>query len=245
MQQNIAGLATSLAAFFYDLGARRSSVTVVTISEFGRRVAENGSRGFDHGWGNMMLVAGAGVKGGQYYGSWTRLRRPALATATSRSPPTTATCSARSCRGGSPIARSARCSRASATTRSVSWSEMSGLPGARSRGRRVTVAHATHRSRGGSSHWRCCPRPHVRARHLRDLDGTVDRAGRRRDVPDAEGHPRRRRPRHPVGRQADHPRSAADHRAQHQAPVPLDAGSPQATGAASRRRRSGPAARPA
>ncbi len=74
MQQNISGLATSLAAFFSDLGSRRSSVTVVTISEFGRRVAENGSRGFDHGWGNMMLVAGAGVKGGQYYGTWTPLQ---------------------------------------------------------------------------------------------------------------------------------------------------------------------------
>jgi uncharacterized protein (DUF1501 family) len=74
MQQNISGLATSLAAFFSDLGARRSKVTVVTISEFGRRVAENGSRGFDHGWGNMMLVAGAGVKGGQYYGTWTALQ---------------------------------------------------------------------------------------------------------------------------------------------------------------------------
>jgi uncharacterized protein (DUF1501 family) len=74
MQQNISGLATSLAAFFADLGARRSKVTVVTISEFGRRVAENGSRGFDHGWGNMMLVAGAGVKGGQYYGTWTALQ---------------------------------------------------------------------------------------------------------------------------------------------------------------------------
>ena len=73
MQSNISGLAQSLAAFFDDLGALRSRVTVVTISEFGRRVAENGSQGFDHGWGNMMLVAGAGVKGGQYYGSWPGL----------------------------------------------------------------------------------------------------------------------------------------------------------------------------
>ena len=52
---------------------------MVTISEFGRRVAENGSKGFDHGWGNMMLVAGAGVKGGQYYGSWPTLDAAALA----------------------------------------------------------------------------------------------------------------------------------------------------------------------
>jgi uncharacterized protein (DUF1501 family) len=75
MQSNISGFAQALAAFMTDLGPLGSRVTVVTISEFGRRVAENGSAGFDHGWGNMMLVAGAGVKGGQYYGSW-----PGLAT---------------------------------------------------------------------------------------------------------------------------------------------------------------------
>jgi uncharacterized protein (DUF1501 family) len=73
MQSNISGLALALAAFMQDLGELRSRVTVVTISEFGRRVAENGSQGFDHGWGNMMLVAGAGVKGGKYYGSWPGL----------------------------------------------------------------------------------------------------------------------------------------------------------------------------
>ncbi len=50
MQSNIDGFAQSLKAFFDDLGALRSRVTVVTISEFGRRVAENGSQGFDHGW---------------------------------------------------------------------------------------------------------------------------------------------------------------------------------------------------
>jgi uncharacterized protein (DUF1501 family) len=73
MQSNISGFAQALAAFMTDLGSLRSRVTVVTISEFGRRVAENGSQGFDHGWGNMMLVAGAGVKGGRYYGSWPGL----------------------------------------------------------------------------------------------------------------------------------------------------------------------------
>ena len=73
MQSNISGFAQALAAFMTDLGPLRSRVTVVTISEFGRRVAENGSQGFDHGWGNMMLAAGAGVKGGKYYGSWPGL----------------------------------------------------------------------------------------------------------------------------------------------------------------------------
>jgi len=48
-------------------------VTLVTISEFGRRVQENANGGLDHGWGNVMLVAGAGVKGGRYYGTWPGL----------------------------------------------------------------------------------------------------------------------------------------------------------------------------
>jgi uncharacterized protein (DUF1501 family) len=65
--------ADALNAFMRDLGALRSKVTVVTISEFGRRVAENGNRGLDHGWGNMMLVLGGGVKGGRYYGTWPGL----------------------------------------------------------------------------------------------------------------------------------------------------------------------------
>jgi len=78
MQGSISGLAQSLAAFLDDLGELRQRVTVVTISEFGRRVAENGSQGFDHGWGNMMLVAGAGVRGGRYYGNWPGLNSTAL-----------------------------------------------------------------------------------------------------------------------------------------------------------------------
>jgi uncharacterized protein (DUF1501 family) len=56
-----------------DLGDLRSRVTLVTISEFGRRVAQNGNKGLDHGWGNMMLVMGGGVRGGQYYGQWPGL----------------------------------------------------------------------------------------------------------------------------------------------------------------------------
>jgi uncharacterized protein (DUF1501 family) len=73
MQALVRGLATALDAFMRDLGELRSKVTVVTVSEFGRRVAENGSAGLDHGWGNVMLVAGGGVRGGAYYGSWPGL----------------------------------------------------------------------------------------------------------------------------------------------------------------------------
>ena len=73
MQSLTAAFAAVLDAFLRDLGDLRSRVTVVTISEFGRRLQENGNRGLDHGWGNMMLVAGGGVRGGRYYGSWPGL----------------------------------------------------------------------------------------------------------------------------------------------------------------------------
>ena len=73
MQNQLGAFAASLSAFLQDLGPLRSRVTVATISEFGRRLEENGNRGLDHGWGNMMLLAGAGVKGGKYHGSWPGL----------------------------------------------------------------------------------------------------------------------------------------------------------------------------
>ncbi len=67
MLTNAGDLATSIAAFFGDLGDQADKVTLVTISEFGRRVLENGNRGLDHGWGNVMFVAGQGVNGGKVY----------------------------------------------------------------------------------------------------------------------------------------------------------------------------------
>ncbi|WP_166140050.1 DUF1501 domain-containing protein [Nocardioides ochotonae] len=73
MQAMTKELAAALAAFFTDLGPAAAKVTVVTISEFGRRTRENASFGLDHGHGNAMLLLGAGVKGG-YYGTWTPLR---------------------------------------------------------------------------------------------------------------------------------------------------------------------------
>ncbi|MDP9443506.1 MAG: DUF1501 domain-containing protein [Actinomycetota bacterium] len=78
MTAMVSGFAATLDAFLRDLADIRSQVTVVTISEFGRRVAENGNRGLDHGWGNMMLVMGGGVKGGRYYGQWPWLGKDKL-----------------------------------------------------------------------------------------------------------------------------------------------------------------------
>lgn len=74
MFRNATDLASSIAAFFNDLGSVADKVTLVTLSEFGRRVQQNGTSGLDHGWGNVMFVAGAGVKGGRYYGRWPGLQ---------------------------------------------------------------------------------------------------------------------------------------------------------------------------
>ncbi len=52
-----------------------SDVLILTMSEFGRTVAENGNRGTDHGHGNAMMVIGGGVRGGKVYGKWPGLAR--------------------------------------------------------------------------------------------------------------------------------------------------------------------------
>jgi uncharacterized protein (DUF1501 family) len=64
----------SIAALARDLGDRMDDVVIVTMSEFGRAVSENGNRGTDHGHGNaMMIVGGANVRGGRVYGRWPGL----------------------------------------------------------------------------------------------------------------------------------------------------------------------------
>ena len=63
----------AIAAFTRDLGSRMSDVTLVTMSEFGRTVKENGNRGTDHGHANFMMLLGGGVKGGKVYGRWPGL----------------------------------------------------------------------------------------------------------------------------------------------------------------------------
>jgi uncharacterized protein (DUF1501 family) len=79
MYDNLTDLALALAAFNADMGPEgMSKVTVVTISEFGRRVQENASRGADHGHGNAMLLMGGGIRGGKVYGTWPALSPDAL-----------------------------------------------------------------------------------------------------------------------------------------------------------------------
>jgi uncharacterized protein (DUF1501 family) len=68
-------LSQGIAALARDLGDRMQDVAVVTMSEFGRAVAENGSRGTDHGHGNAMMIVGGAVRGGKVYGRWPGLAR--------------------------------------------------------------------------------------------------------------------------------------------------------------------------
>jgi uncharacterized protein (DUF1501 family) len=64
---------TSLAAFVRDMGDRMADIVLVTMSEFGRTVKENGNTGTDHGHGDVMFVLGGSVRGGTIYGRWPGL----------------------------------------------------------------------------------------------------------------------------------------------------------------------------
>jgi uncharacterized protein (DUF1501 family) len=63
----------ALAAFATDLGDLMTNVVVLTMSEFGRTVKENGSGGTDHGHATAMLVLGGPVNGGKVLGRWPGL----------------------------------------------------------------------------------------------------------------------------------------------------------------------------
>jgi uncharacterized protein (DUF1501 family) len=68
----------AIAAFCQDLGNRMEDVVIVTMSEFGRTVEENGNGGTDHGHGSMMMVLGGPVAGGKVYGDWPGLEKEQL-----------------------------------------------------------------------------------------------------------------------------------------------------------------------
>ena len=73
LANNLTEFGQSLAALYQDLGDRMEDVTVVTMSEFGRTVRENGDRGTDHGHANVMFVMGGDIRGGKVYGDWPGL----------------------------------------------------------------------------------------------------------------------------------------------------------------------------
>jgi uncharacterized protein (DUF1501 family) len=69
----LADLGSSIAALVTDLGDRMSDTTIMTMSEFGRTVRQNGSGGTDHGHASALFVIGGDVKGKKVYGKWPGL----------------------------------------------------------------------------------------------------------------------------------------------------------------------------
>jgi len=67
-------LARALSAFDVDMKTKRDRVTTVVMTEFGRRLYENGSLGTDHGRGFAFFAMGAHINGGKVHGTWPGLK---------------------------------------------------------------------------------------------------------------------------------------------------------------------------
>jgi uncharacterized protein (DUF1501 family) len=74
MQLLLRQFSSAIAAFSQDMGDRMEDIVLVTMSEFGRTVEENGNAGTDHGHGSLMMVLGGPVQGGKVYGQWPGLK---------------------------------------------------------------------------------------------------------------------------------------------------------------------------
>jgi uncharacterized protein (DUF1501 family) len=73
MADNFTDLDATIAAFKADIGDIWRRTTIITLTEFGRRLQENSSSGVDHGWASVIFVMGGGVKGGQVVCQWPGL----------------------------------------------------------------------------------------------------------------------------------------------------------------------------
>lgn len=74
----VKSLSQNLHAFYNDVDRYHGRLTVLVMSEFGRRIKSNKSNGTDHGYGNAIMVLGGNVKGGKMYGDWKGLATEAL-----------------------------------------------------------------------------------------------------------------------------------------------------------------------
>jgi uncharacterized protein (DUF1501 family) len=73
LARNLQEFGQGLAALYTDLGDRMNDVVILTMSEFGRTVRQNGNNGTDHGHGTCFLVLGGDVNGGKVLGKWPGL----------------------------------------------------------------------------------------------------------------------------------------------------------------------------
>ncbi|HET9622735.1 MAG TPA: DUF1501 domain-containing protein, partial [Kofleriaceae bacterium] len=73
LERGLGQLGAAIAGFASALGDKLADVTLVTVSEFGRTVRENGTGGTDHGSATMSLVLGGQVAGGRIHGAFPGL----------------------------------------------------------------------------------------------------------------------------------------------------------------------------
>ena len=78
LAKRLTPLSRGLSLLAKSLGRTFDDTVIVVMSEFGRTVRENGNRGTDHGHGNVMMVLGGQVAGGQVYGDWRGLQNDNL-----------------------------------------------------------------------------------------------------------------------------------------------------------------------
>ena len=74
----LAALDSGVQALRAGLGSAWSQTAVIVISEFGRTVAENGTRGTDHGTAGAAFLLGGAVRGGRVVSDWPGIRKRAL-----------------------------------------------------------------------------------------------------------------------------------------------------------------------
>lgn len=77
MRDQLEGLTTALTGFWDSIKEHQERVTVVVMSEFGRRVHQNANGGTDHGHGGVMTIIGDGISGG-VHGDWVGLSSDVL-----------------------------------------------------------------------------------------------------------------------------------------------------------------------
>ena len=66
--RNVNDLSNSIMAFWTDMGTLQDDVTVMTMTEFGRTVRQNGTGGTDHGRASCNFILGNDVNGGKVHG---------------------------------------------------------------------------------------------------------------------------------------------------------------------------------
>ncbi len=76
--RNVRDFSDSIAAFWKDLAAYQDDVTVMTMTEFGRTAAQNGTGGTDHGRASCLFVLGNDVQGGKVYNNIKSLAKEDL-----------------------------------------------------------------------------------------------------------------------------------------------------------------------